>query len=123
MLLLLLQRAALVLLWYSTRDHALAPRTSLVSCSDVRPTKPQSVPSKDAVDAQTREAALQKLLRLARHKPPPPAAVAGADAGSNTSILIEPEYPWEGDVHAEGTVLYDEAAAECASCGLPAPEA
>ena len=34
------------------------------------------------------------------------------EEGANTTVLLEPEYPWEADVHSEGTVLYDPAANE-----------
>ena len=35
------------------------------------------------------------------------------EPGGNTTVLLEPTYPWEADVHSEGTVLYDSIAAEC----------
>lgn len=29
------------------------------------------------------------------------------EEGSNTTTLLEPQYPWDDDVHSEGTVLID----------------
>jgi hypothetical protein len=34
------------------------------------------------------------------------------EEGQNTTVLLEPKYPWEADVHSEGTVLYDPVAGE-----------
>jgi hypothetical protein len=33
----------------------------------------------------------------------------GVEEGHNTALLLEPTYPWEADIHSEGTVLYDHA--------------
>lgn len=34
------------------------------------------------------------------------------EEGQNTTVLLEPTYPWEADIHSEGTVLYDPLAGE-----------
>ena len=43
------------------------------------------------------------------------------EPGGNTTVLLEPRYPWEADVHSEGTVLYDSVAAECKDLTQPDP--
>ena len=44
------------------------------------------------------------------------------EEGHNTTVLLEPTYPWEADIHSEGTVLYDPLAGEYRAYYVSQPE-